>query len=404
MPRRVNLHLGLPKTGTTYLQRALWDSRERLAASGTLYPGRQARSQRLAAYDLLGRRLTGAEATDVAGAWRGLMEEIAESRHENAIVSDELLVHSRRRQLRRIVTGLAPAEVNAVITVRDLGRALRSMWQYEVLQGATWQWPEFLEAARDPRHGRPTAGVGFWLRYDLERVVGSRRRLVPADRIHVVVLPQAGTSPERLLELFSAAVGVEPGVIVPPPDLRNRSVGVPETEVLRRLNLAVGVSLNETQRLRVYGVLRRSMQERPSNGELAISEEHYPWLAQRSESLIEYLRTSGCHVYGELADLRPDLTPAAGEIDPGLVPNEELLDATSAALEGLTRHYADFWQQARRRSERTPVAAATRVASSTRAFRFSTKAKVFELADRNRLFAYIARLYLRSSAPSDRSR
>jgi hypothetical protein len=278
------------------------------------------------------------------------------------------------------------------------------MWQYEVLQGATWPWPEFLEAARDPKHGRPTAGVGFWLRYDLERIVATWQKLIPPDRIHVVVLPQAGSSPERLLELFAAAVDVEPGVIVPPPDLRNRSVGVPETEVLRRLNLAVGANLSESQRLRVYGVLKRSMQARPSKGELAIPEQHRAWLVQRSEALIEHLRTSGYHVHGELDDLRPDLTPAAGEIDPELLPNGELLDATSAALEGLTQHYADFWQQARRRSERSPVAAATRVASSTRAIRFSTKAKVFELADRNRLFAYVARLYLRSSAPSDRSR
>ena len=39
MARRVYVHVGLPKTGTTYLQHMLWESREALAADGVLFPG-----------------------------------------------------------------------------------------------------------------------------------------------------------------------------------------------------------------------------------------------------------------------------------------------------------------------------------------------------------------------------
>ena len=36
---RVYLHIGAPKTGTTYLQEVLFTNRARLAEHGVLYPG-----------------------------------------------------------------------------------------------------------------------------------------------------------------------------------------------------------------------------------------------------------------------------------------------------------------------------------------------------------------------------
>jgi len=39
MARRVYLHIGLPKTGTTYLQTLMWNNREVLAGQGVLLPG-----------------------------------------------------------------------------------------------------------------------------------------------------------------------------------------------------------------------------------------------------------------------------------------------------------------------------------------------------------------------------
>ena len=42
-PRRCFLHIGLPKTATTYLQTILWDQREAVAAQGLVLPGRERR-------------------------------------------------------------------------------------------------------------------------------------------------------------------------------------------------------------------------------------------------------------------------------------------------------------------------------------------------------------------------
>ena len=53
MASQVFLHIGLPKTGTTYLQSVLWESRAALARDGYLLPGSGHREHLWAALDLL---------------------------------------------------------------------------------------------------------------------------------------------------------------------------------------------------------------------------------------------------------------------------------------------------------------------------------------------------------------
>ena len=37
--RRIYLHIGEPKTGTSFLQHAMWNNRDQLAAQGVVLPG-----------------------------------------------------------------------------------------------------------------------------------------------------------------------------------------------------------------------------------------------------------------------------------------------------------------------------------------------------------------------------
>ena len=58
-PGRVLLHIGLPKTGTTYLQQVVWGNRDRLASDGILLPGFGHREHLWAALDLQERPAAG---------------------------------------------------------------------------------------------------------------------------------------------------------------------------------------------------------------------------------------------------------------------------------------------------------------------------------------------------------
>ena len=58
MARRVYVHVGLPKTGTTFLQTTMWHNRAQLAAQGFLYPGEKRMDHFHASNAVRGRRLT----------------------------------------------------------------------------------------------------------------------------------------------------------------------------------------------------------------------------------------------------------------------------------------------------------------------------------------------------------
>ena len=73
LARRVILHIGLPKTGTTYLQTLFAANRSALAEQGIYYPGGPGEpSEYMAAYDLRGQRARGARDHRQVGQWDAL--------------------------------------------------------------------------------------------------------------------------------------------------------------------------------------------------------------------------------------------------------------------------------------------------------------------------------------------
>ena len=117
--RRVFLHVGAPKTGTTYLQGILW--RNRHAAAQGRSPRRRATA---------GVTTTGPATTSVAwsttpttrgpnwtGTWDVLADLAVKSEAPNTIISDEhLAVAVTVSRSKRAVESLAPREVHVIYT------------------------------------------------------------------------------------------------------------------------------------------------------------------------------------------------------------------------------------------------------------------------------------------------
>lgn len=388
------IHVGLPKTGTSYVQSTLWRSQERLAGQGVSVPGEHRQFQRRAVWDLIGRRL-GDDEPDVPGSWRALIQHVQSGTEPTVILSEEFLVHARRPHVRRIVRDLEPAEVHIVVTVREVTRVIGSMWQHEVSQGATWPWAEFVSAVRDPEHGPPTAGVGFWLRYDLRKVLSVWETAVAAERIHVVIVPPEDASPTLLLERFAEATGISATALTRPEKRVNTSVGVAETEMVRRLNESLDGRLNERQYIRVFdNAVKPALRAGNGSARLRMPDELRGWLSDHSDQLIAFLRTSSYGVVGDLDDLRPQAAAFEGT-DPAEVADAELFAAALSALTGTVDHYASFWWRVRRRKEAVDVDAKTRLVSAGRALGFKARTQALRLADHNKLFARAARSYLR---------
>jgi len=83
-PPDVYLHVGPPKTGTTYLQDVLWQNQARLGELGVTVPGRQV-DHFQAALDLRGISFGGFDDPTVPGAWARLVSRVREARRERYV-------------------------------------------------------------------------------------------------------------------------------------------------------------------------------------------------------------------------------------------------------------------------------------------------------------------------------
>jgi hypothetical protein len=396
MARRVYIHVGLPKTGTTYLQQTLWESQRELADAGVLVPGKSHQAQRRAFWDLLGRRLRGVEQAQVPGAWQELVDAARQWTGRQVLLSEEFLVNARPAHVRRIVRAFEPAEVHVVVTVRDLGRVIGSMWQQELSKGRTWSWSEFVAAVRDPDQGPATAGVAFWLRQDLKKVLRTWESAVPPERIHVVVVPPAGSSSTRILELFAAATEVDAGTLTPATKLGNPSVGVAETEVLRRLNEGLAGKLNERQYLHMVNqAVKPVLRARTTSTRIRLPESQRGWVNERSKEMIELLKNGRYDIVGDLDDLMPPADDVTNGADPDQVADRDLAEAAVASLTATVEHYAAYWWRTKKRERSSAAGKRDRLASAGRALGYQAKVGALERADRTPVLARAAKLYLR---------
>ena len=108
MADRVILHVGAPKTGTSYLQDRLFHNPEVLAAQGILYPADRPDAQFLAALDLMQLTWGGLE-KQAGGAWERLAEAVR-GWSGTAIVSHEILGFASRAHVHRALESLVAPE------------------------------------------------------------------------------------------------------------------------------------------------------------------------------------------------------------------------------------------------------------------------------------------------------
>src|SRR3712207_6633203 len=120
MSERVLLHVGTPKTGTTYLQDVLFRNRDVLATHGITYPATRFDSHFLAALDLMKLPWGGLQA-EAIGAWDELATAVREAKG-TAIVSHEILATASRSQIGRALESLGHRDGTEIHLVQ-IGRA-----------------------------------------------------------------------------------------------------------------------------------------------------------------------------------------------------------------------------------------------------------------------------------------
>jgi hypothetical protein len=395
-PATVYLHIGLHKTGTTYLQNLLRANRDGLRAQGVDFPGAQGEPvQAFAVWDLQGRRPRGVADKRIAGSWDALVAAVNTSGLPNALISEERLSLSGVKQARRAVTAFPDSEVHVVVTVRDLGRVVVSAWQEEVKNDQTWTWQEFADAVKDEARVATSPARGFWLRQDVTKICETWEASVPAERLHVVTVPQSGASPEVLLERFASVVGFDGSRLTEQPTWNNETVGVAATEVIRRLNERLGGRLNQRAYDRVIKfTVVQMLAKRTETVRFSLPEEDIDWVSRRAGAVIASLQERGYPVTGDLDELRPRVRP--GSRRPDDATEEELLETSLDALALLAEKYATTWWARRSATLDAPHARTGDLASRARGVIFRGQRSAVSLADRSPAAAKALGLVLRT--------
>lgn len=334
MPRRLFLHTGTMKSGTSFLQNVLAENKTHLIdRHGLLFPGRRWRQQVSAVQDLIERGGPGQPPMAEDGPWRTLSGEVREWSGD-AVISMEFLGPRRERKIRQILETFPEHDVQVVMTARDLARQIPAMWQESVQNAATTTWSDFLVAVRDaPPDPDPGPGRWFWNHQGIARMYARWQKVVGREQATLLTVPPPGSSRELLWERFAGLLGIDPtGCTL---EVRaNPSIGVASAMVLRDLNERLSddpLDQPDYQRFVKATLGKQALASRKSQEPTLGLDE--PWVAARAQQELRDLAAVDPRVCGDLAELTPGIVRGVHTDDIDAAQRlEAAIDALAAAV------------------------------------------------------------------------
>jgi hypothetical protein len=324
MASRLILHIGLQKSGTTYLQEVLASRVTELAASGVVYPVASKRRRRIenhewATYDLLGPEypwVSAQRAEAEKGTWKELERQVTRAKG-TVLLSAEALSTLRTTAIRTLLDRLAVDDVEIVVTARSLDRTLPSLWQQHVRNGRRLGFERYLDMLEEQRALPPAqveedCDLHLWRAFALGRRVRRWARQVGSTRVRVVTSP--GKPPELLWQRFCEATCIPTlGDSGTPAKPVHTGLTASEAMVLASVNIAVqraGWPADRARKLREV-ILTEGFQRRSDRGpRIAIPASRRERVARWSAEDLAELRETGVSLVGDVADLEPASGPA----------------------------------------------------------------------------------------------
>ena len=333
MARRVFLHIGTPKSGTTFLQSVWWANKDELSRQGLLLPGRGVNDHYWASCVVRGG--TQLQHLPEAGprSWQRLLNATGD--HDgDVLISHELFSPAsadRAADALRDLDSVA-GEVHVVLTARDLARQIPAEWQQRTKHGRSQTFDDFLDTIRSHPE------MAFWHVQDVPAVLDRWSQGIPEERVHLVVLPPAGAPPTALWEQVCDLTGVDGAGMDQRATRRNESLGLAEAEAMRRVSaeLNQGGLAKSTERL-LKNWFAENMLRSGDPEKIVLPAPAYPWVVDRAQTMVEQLAGRDYDVRGDLTQLVPSPDPTPGRTF-AEVTDEEVAAVTVRALARFVEH------------------------------------------------------------------
>jgi hypothetical protein len=345
-PQRVYLHIGAPKTGTTYIQALLTKNRDALLRKGILYPDSKAEAHHKAVWDLRGTPSQREGTKGIEGSWQTLVDRV-NGADTDVVLSSEHFVFALPPHIRTALAAFA-GDVHVIYTARDLGRQVPAVWQERIKNNQTMSFREYIDSIT----GEEGPGFrSFWGAQHAARVLGRWGGSLDPAHVHVVTAPPAGQPPTVLWDRFASVLGLAGGDFETETEgTANVSLSMLQTELLRRYNLRHGQGIPWTQYRRLirkeFGIFAAIEDGR----KISLTRAEHDFFAGKAAEINRKLSAKGYDVVGDLSDLAPDTSTAAlagGGEDPEELSDSELLAAALDVMQGLLIYKADEKQTTR---------------------------------------------------------
>lgn len=324
-PRRIFVHVGCPKTGTTFLQSTVWQSRRALRSHGVELPVDRVSHYHLA-LAVREQLKPDIDPPDRFTVMDRFSTALAGSTAPTILISNENLASApaekAARLMRLIEEAQSEAEIHLVITARKLDRQLPAAWQQMIQHRRSLEWETYLQHVREG-----TGPVEFLAGHDVADIAERWAPDLPADRIHIVTVPPPSAPRELLLERFCQVVGIDLALVSDAAPTPNESLGWVQAELLRRVNVALGGRLGHSRA--GFGRVGKRYFARevlaPMDGpRMSMPPEMAPWCQEHTDRIVATIEKEGYVVVGDLDDLQ------IGPASPAMAPVTDSQIATVA--------------------------------------------------------------------------
>ena len=348
-PAVVYLHVGSPKTGTTFIQSALWTNRLALKDDGVLLPGKARFARVYAAADMMKWH---PEDGDLPETWQRMAALVSRWSGRSALISQEFLYRADADQIAAMISSLGGGRVEVVLTVRDIARLVPAQWQTSVRQGSTWTLSDYADAVAGVAEGEDAENASrhFWERQDYSPILTRFVEALGLEQVRVVTVPPSGGDPAELWRRFCQACDLDANAMTPG-GVSHESLGAESAEIMRRVNALAPIQSmpRRAYKKSVNGALSRKAlaPRRSEETSLVLPDQHREWADAEASRLIADIEAVGVEVIGNLDDLRP--RPSSKRyVAPDQISSDALLSAALDGLAGLAIEHAKLVEKGNR--------------------------------------------------------
>jgi hypothetical protein len=310
MAKRIVIHAGFFKTGTTALQSSLADNREKLLENGVLYPAlssadaSRSTGQHRAAWALKGRHWgweDGGGSVTPIGVWDKLAGKLNDF-EGTSLFSSEFLAELTRDDVERMSKDLKADKIEVVFTLRPLVKMLPSQYIQSLKYGMRLNYEDWLQRIFNGGEDKVQWRT-FWTRHDHPDVVKRWVDVFGAENVTLLVVDE--TQPNLIYETFSELLRLPNDLLKPVEEKGlNRSLTWEEICLLLEMNKKFDRTLawGEYATMIRNGIFRNLTDVPAQDGQHKLLTPQ--WAVDRAKELtvsnIQKLHSMGIKIIGDI--------------------------------------------------------------------------------------------------------